>query len=295
MTKTHIGSLIFLILLSLALGACEQSTETELPAPAAAATDQPLVADTPTLQPPLADTPTVQPPTEAPQPTEEPMQTTPEATGSSADPSELLTRLHWLGQASFRLDGPPTIYFDPVKDFINEPAPADIILISHDHFDHYDPGTLKRLATAETTIVTTAAIADRLAQDGILGNVTVLAPGDSATVGQIEVEAVPAYNLDKNYHPKEAGNLGFILTIDGVRLYFAGDTDAIPEMADFHPDVALIPIGGTYTMNPQQAVEAVAMLQPLVVVPMHILEESNLATFQELCKDCRIWPIQVED
>jgi L-ascorbate metabolism protein UlaG (beta-lactamase superfamily) len=260
-----IGILMILPLLSLALSACDDGASTE--------------------------------PTEAsmPEQTEGSMQITTEPAESTADPSELLTRLHWLGQASFRLDGPPTIYFDPVSEFINEPPLADIILITHDHSDHYDAYTLKRIATADTVILTTPAIASKLAQDGILGNVTQMMPGDSTTVGEIQIEAVPAYNLDKRYHPKEAGNLGFILTMDGVRVYHAGDTDVIPEMAGFHPDVALIPVGGTYTMNPQQAVEAVAMLQPLVVVPMHILAQSNLDAFQDLCKECTVYVLEPEE
>jgi L-ascorbate metabolism protein UlaG (beta-lactamase superfamily) len=236
-----------------------------------------------------------QPAAAAPGPTEVPM------SGSTLEPNEtapetavLLARLHWYGQASFRLDGPPTIYFDPVVDFGEDAVPADIILITHAHGDHYDPATLKQISSAETVIITTQAIADTLAKDGVPGEVRVLAPGGSTTVGEIEIEGVPAYNIDKRYHPKEDGNLGFILRLDGLRLYHAGDTDVIPEMVDFHPDVALIPIGGTYTMNPAQAVEAVAALLPQVVVPMHILADSNLTAFQKLC-DCNLWVMEVEE
>ena len=231
-----------------------------------------------------------QPEAPASAPTEEPMS---EPSELAPELSALLNRLHWFGQASFRLDGPPAIYFDPVVDFAGDVIPADIILITHAHSDHYDAATLKKISSSETVIVTIQAIADMLAKDGVPGEVRVLAPGESTTVGEIEIEGVPAYNIDKRYHPKEAGNLGFIVTVDGVRLYHAGDTDAIPEMAEFHPDIALIPIGGTYTMNPAQAVEAVAALKPQVVVPMHILADSNLTTFQKLC-DCTLWVMEVE-
>lgn len=207
--------------------------------------------------------------------------------------SDLLSRLHWFGQASFRLDGPSTIYFDPVVNFKEDPVPAETILISHAHSDHYDAKTLKQIISAETVIITTRAIADMLTKDGVPGEVRTLQAGDSITLGEVKIEAVPAYNTDKKYHPKEAGNLGFILTVRGVRLYFAGDTDVIPEMADFHPDIALIPIGGTYTMDPEQAVEAVGVLQPQVTVPMHALKESNLTAFQKLC-DCNLYVMEVE-
>jgi len=206
----------------------------------------------------------------------------------------LLARLHWYGQASFRLDGAATIYFDPVVNFKETPMSADIILITHTHSDHYDASTLKKISSPETVIVTIQAVADMLARDGVPGEVRNLQPGEHTTVGEIEIEGVAAYNTDKRYHPKEAGNLGFIVVVDGVRLYHAGDTDAIPEMADYQPDVAMIPIGGTYTMTPEQAVEAVTALKPQVVVPMHILADSNLATFQKLC-ECNLWVMEVED
>ena len=232
------------------------------------------------------------------EPAEEPMSETSvpitESNGTSPEAAALLARLHWFGQASFRLDGPPTIYFDPVINFKATPVPADIILITHAHGDHYDAGTLKKISSAETVIVTIPAIAEMLAKDGVPGEVRVLAPGERTTVGEIKIEGVAAYNIDKRYHPKEAGNLGFIITVGGIRLYHAGDTDAIPEMVDYHPDVAMIPIGGTYTMNPEQAAEAVGVLKPQVVVPMHILADSNLATFQKLC-DCNLWVMEVEN
>lgn len=205
----------------------------------------------------------------------------------------LRKRLHWYGQASFRLDGPPKIYFDPVFNLKEEPVRADIILISHNHRDHYSPATLKLISSQETVIITSHPVSMLLKQDGVPGVVHPLLPSESRRVGGVEVEAVPAYNVDKKYHPKEAGGLGFIITLDKLRVYFAGDTDFIPEMAEIHPDVALIPIGGTYTMDVAQALEAVAALTPQVVVPMHILAEANLAAFQKLCK-CKMWIMEME-
>ena len=105
--------------------------------------------------------------------------------------------------------------------------------------------------------------------------IRIIKPGDKVKFGDIEVEAVPAYNLNKFrepgkvFHPKEDGKLGFIVTVKGVRIYHAGDTDHIPEMKNIRADVALIPVSGTYVMTVQEAAEAVKSLNPKVVIPMH--------------------------
>lgn len=214
------------------------------------------------------------PPTETPLP---PVQTTP-----SVDLLDLLARLHWLGHASFRLDGPPTIYFDPATRLEDEPPQADIILISHSHNDHYFPPVLKRISKPETVIVTSSLVATLAPADGIPGQVRGLRPGERTTVGEVEIEAVPAYNIGKSFHPKEAETLGFIVTLQGWRIYFAGDTDLIPEMADIRADVALLPVGGTYTMDAKEAAQAAATIKPRVVVPMHTLD-ADLEQFRSLC------------
>jgi len=199
----------------------------------------------------------------------------------------LLARLHWLGHASFRLDGPPTIYFDPLISFRDQSLQADIILISHSHSDHYSPASLKRISKPETVIITSQPVATLLPQDGVPGQVRVLRPGERATVGAVEIEATEAYNVDKSYHPKESGNLGFIVTLGGKRIYFAGDTDLIPEMANIRADVAMLPVGGTYTMDAKEAAQAVAAINPKVVVPMHMLSDRDVEQFRGLC-DCEI-------
>ena len=175
----------------------------------------------------------------------------------------LLERLHWLGHASFRLDGPPTIYFDPWK-LKGQPPRADIILISHEHHDHCSPKDVKRISGPETVIVANPGAAKKLS-----GNVRTLRPGERTSVKEIEIEAVPAYNVGKPYHPRRAEHVGFIVTVGGERVYFAGDTDRIPEMSDVHCDVALLPVGGTYTMTAEEAAQAAADIRPKVAVPMH--------------------------
>ena len=182
----------------------------------------------------------------------------------------MFENIHWLGHDTFRLDGSSTVYIDPWK----LPAgarPADLILVTHDHFDHFSAGDIARIGSAATTLIGPAAVTD---QASGLTTVT-LAPGETTTVGGVTVTAVPAYNLDKfrcpgePYHPREAGYLGYVIEMDGLRIYHAGDTDAIPEMSDVRCDVALLPVGGTYTMTAEEAVEACGLLNPHTVVPVH--------------------------
>ena len=216
--------------------------------------------------------------TSAPEPGEEPT--------SEAEMLGWLSHLHALGHASFRLDGPPTIYFDPTSTG-GEVIPADLILISHEHSDHYHPATLRQISTPQTVILTNERVAAELAgEQRIEGEVRVLQAGDVERFQEVEVEAVRAYNLTSSYHPREAGGLGFVVTWAGERLYFAGDTDLIPEMAEIECDVALLPIGGTYTMDVEEAVRAVATIGPQVAVPMHE-RSADPEQFRALC-DCTV-------
>ena len=216
---------------------------------------------------------------EAAEPTHTPV-TEPAPAGELPD---LIGSLHWLGHASFWLDGPPVIYIDPTS-LGAEPPQADIILISHEHQDHFAPAILKQISKPETVIVASQRVAEKL--KGIEGEVRALQPGERTTVGEVEIETVPAYNIDKSFHPKTAGNLGFIVTLGGERLYFAGDTDHIPEMADIQCDVALLPIGGTYTMDVEEAAAAAADIGARVTVPMHE-RSADPEQFRELC-DCEV-------
>lgn len=185
----------------------------------------------------------------------------------------MLERIHWLGHDAVRIEGPPTVYFDPYE-LSGESPEADVIFISHDHYDHCSPEDVSKIQKEDTTIVTIAAAADKLE-----GNIRIVEPGDAITVRGIDVEAVPAYNVNKfrspgePFHPKEAGHVGFVITLDGQRIYHAGDTDHIPEMADLQEkaiDIALLPVSGTYVMTVDEAVEAAKAIQPKVVIPMHV-------------------------
>jgi L-ascorbate metabolism protein UlaG (beta-lactamase superfamily) len=175
---------------------------------------------------------------------------------------DLLKRLAWLGHDCYRVDGDLVLYFDPYE--IQAGTPADIIFITHEHFDHCSPADVSKIRKEGTIIVTDQASARKLE-----GEVETMKPGDRLTVKGVEVEAVPAYNTNKQFHPKGAGMLGYVVNIDGVRLYHAGDTDFIPEMNDIQTEVALLPVSGTYVMTADEAVDAAVAINPEVAIPMH--------------------------
>ncbi len=172
-------------------------------------------------------------------------------------------KIVWLGHASFRIDGEKaTVYIDPWK--LKNPKPADLVCITHSHFDHLSIEDIALIRKPSTVII---GPADCKANFG--ASFREIRPGQSINVGDINVEAYPAYNIDKDFHPQKNGWLGYVVEIDGVRIYHSGDTDKIPEMAEVRANVALLPVGGTYTMTVKQAGEAASMINTDYVVPMH--------------------------
>jgi len=174
----------------------------------------------------------------------------------------MLENIKWLGHASFKIINEKIIYIDPWN--LKKKAYADIILITHPHYDHLSVEDISKIQTKETVIVTTADGAEKLK-----GNIKRVKPGDLLTVKEVKIEVVPAYNIGKNFHPKENGWVGFIIEVGGKRIYHSGDTDFIPEMEKIKVDVALLPIGGTYTMSAEEAVKAAKAINPKVAIPMH--------------------------
>jgi len=194
---------------------------------------------------------------------------------------EVLKQLSWLGHDGFLYQGEKTVYFDPYQ--ISGGPPADIILVSHEHFDHCSPEDIQKIQKEDTVIVTEADSAKKLS-----GKVQVVKPGDTITVQGITVEAVPSYNTNKDFHVKAKGWLGFIVTLNGVRVYHPGDTDFIPEMKAIKTDIALLPVSGTYVMTAQEAAEAAKALKPKIAIPMHygaiVGSEEDAKTFADLLK-----------
>jgi L-ascorbate metabolism protein UlaG (beta-lactamase superfamily) len=178
------------------------------------------------------------------------------------DLKEAVKKIHWLGHDAIRLDGSTVVLFDPFQ--ISSTKPADLILISHDHFDHNSPEDVAKIRKKDSVIVTDNASAKKLT-----GEIRIVAPGDKISVKGVTVEVGPAYNTNKEFHPKEAGMLSFVVTLDGVRYYHAGDTDFIPEMKDMEVDVAFLPVSGTYVMTADEAVKAAEAIKPKIAIPMH--------------------------
>ena len=184
------------------------------------------------------------------------------------DAEKFVKSIHWLGHDSFRLDGPPVLYFDPWRLDGDHPA-ADLVLVSHQHGDHCSPEDIQKVSGADTVVIASALAAEALP------GARVIAPGDKLSLKGIEIEIVPAYNVNKfrspgvPFHPKADQHVGYIVTIQGVRVYFAGDTDPIPEMSDFVCDIALLPVSGTYVMTVEEAAQAAHTIGPEIVIPMH--------------------------
>jgi L-ascorbate metabolism protein UlaG (beta-lactamase superfamily) len=186
----------------------------------------------------------------------------------------LLDSLQWLGHAGFRIRvGDAHVYIDPYR--VPEDAPpADLILITHGHYDHFSPQDVERLSTKRTWLVGPPAVTERVS-----GQVQSIAPGElleDELVRGVHVAAIAAYNTSKRnaegelFHPRAAGGVGYEVTVWGERLYHSGDTDVVPEMDSVTGvDVALLGVSGVYAMTAGEAAEAARRIQPRVAIPMH--------------------------
>lgn len=190
----------------------------------------------------------------------------------------IVEKIKWLGHDAFCIEAEKVVYFDPYE--IDGGRKADLILISHDHFDHCSPEDVAKIRDSQTVIVT-----ERNSAKKLTGDLRVLNPGESLAVDDMKIMAVPSYNTDKDFHPKKNSWLGFIVEIEGVKVYHAGDTDFIPEMRDFEVDIALLPVSGTYVMTADQAVQAALAINPKLAIPMHygaiVGDEQDAISFKE--------------
>jgi len=178
----------------------------------------------------------------------------------------MLDRFTWFRQSAFLWRGDDlTVYIDPWM--VTTDDHADAIFITHAHFDHFQHDDIEKVRKTGTKIVAPHDIARELS-----GDVTPVRPGDSLDVGGIKVQVVPAYNVVKERlqaHPKENNWVGYLLTLGANTYYHAGDTDHIPELESVRADVAFLPIGGTYTMDPGEAAGLARAISPRLAVPMH--------------------------
>ena len=205
----------------------------------------------------------------------------------------------WLGHDGFRIvaDDGKTIYVDPyqLSKAQQNKNDADIVLISHNHFDHLSMDDLKQVIGKKTSIVAAKECVEQL--KGISASeVKAVSPGDKVDVQGVQVEVVAAYNTNKKFHPKADGKVGFVIAASGMRIYHTGDTDDIPEMGSVHPDVALVPVSGTYVMTAEEAAKAVnEKIKPKkLAIPMHygaiVGSDQDAKKFKELVREC---PVQI--
>ncbi len=180
---------------------------------------------------------------------------------------DLLNGVSLLKQSTIRIQGNKTIYFDPMG-IEGEPKDADVIFISHSHGDHFSVDDIKKLAKDNAVLIVPGDCVKPVVDAGFTNIVTV-SPSKSYEVDGLKFNTVPAYNIGKDFHKKESNWMGFIVNVNGISYYFAGDTDMIPEMNDIKASVVFLPVGGTYTMTSQEAVEAANIMNPLVAVPIH--------------------------
>lgn len=205
-------------------------------------------------------------------------------------------KIRWLGHDSFSLVGNVTIMVDPFK--MAKKEKADLILISHNHFDHLSVGDIKNISTKDTSIVAAKECIEMIKGFDFKEKIGI-SPGEEKTVKGIKIKSIPAYNITKinpdtkkPFHPKEDNKVGFLFELNGTTIYHTGDTDLIPEMSDLKPDIALVPVSGTYVMTAQEAAKAVEKIKPKIAIPMHygiiVGSEKDAIEFKQLVKSCEV-------
>ena len=166
--------------------------------------------------------------------------------------------------SSIKISKGKTIYVDPFK-IEKDTNDADIVLVTHDHYDHFSPEDIEKIINNETIIVAPKTV-KALSK---MRNTVLVEPNNVYEVKGIKIETIPAYNVNKQFHPKDNQWVGYIIEIENIRYYIAGDTDVTSENKQVNCDVAFIPVGGTYTMNYTEAAELVNAIKPKIVVPTH--------------------------
>lgn len=206
----------------------------------------------------------------------------------------IIDSIHWLHHASFRLEvSGKIIYLDPWK--IRDKIKADYIFVTHEHYDHLSVPDILELSRNSTVIICPVNRMDDITG----GKITRLKPGEKHSDGFVKAEAMPAYNTGKSFHEKSSQKNGYVFEIGGSVFYQAGDTDFIPEMKNLKKiDVAFLPVGGTYTMDPGEAAAAAEAIKPGIAVPMHwgsiVGTRKDAEEFKKLAK-CRVEILKEEE
>ncbi len=176
-----------------------------------------------------------------------------------------------LYHSSIKIEGDINIYFDPfkIKEVLND---ADVIFITHEHYDHFSPEDILKIKKENTIIILPESMQDKALELGFeKSNIVLVIPNEKYVVENKNLlfETIPAYNINKNFHKKEMNWVGYILNIEGKRIYVAGDTDITEENQKVKCDIALVPIGGTYTMEAKEAAKLINIIKPKIAIPMH--------------------------
>ena len=181
----------------------------------------------------------------------------------------MLENIEVLYHSSIRINKEKTIYIDPFKIDRNY-NDADIVFITHDHYDHYSEEDIDKVINENTTIIIPDELLTKLLRKGINKNAIItVEPNKNYMVQGIKFETISAYNTNKTFHPKENGWVGYIIIINGIRYYIAGDTDITEENKQVKCDVAFVPVGGTYTMDFKEAASLINEIKPKIAIPIH--------------------------
>ena len=181
----------------------------------------------------------------------------------------MLEYIEVLCHSSIKINKEKVIYIDPFKIDKNY-NDADIVFITHDHYDHYSEEDIDKVINENTIIIIPEELLTKLLRKGINKNAIItVEPNEKYMVQGIKFETIPAYNTNKTFHPKENGWVGYIIEIKGVRYYIAGDTDITEENRRVKCDVAFVPVGGTYTTDFKEAAQLINEIQPKIAVPIH--------------------------
>ena len=207
----------------------------------------------------------------------------------------MIDNIELFTQSSIRIrSSAGTVYIDPFH-MTEAPADGDFILITHDHGDHFSPEDIQKAAGSSCVLIVPEKMLGKAKNaEAFVKKIVTVRPGEKYEVEGLEFETVPAYNILKPFHPKSAGWVGYILVNDGKRIYIAGDTDAIKEAKTVKCDIAMVPVGGTYTMTAEKAAELVNAIQPAIAIPTHygsiVGKKEDAAEFANNVRE----PIRVE-